>query len=55
MPYGIRKLSKPSRNTKNEMCEYEVYNKDTGESKGKVPTRGRAGKLLAALYANESK
>lgn len=53
MPYGIRKLSKPAKNSKGEMCRFEVYNKDTGESKGKVPSRGRASKLMAALYANE--
>lgn len=53
MPYTIRKLNKPTRNTKGEMCKYEVVNKDTGASKGKVPSRSRALALLKALYANE--
>lgn len=52
MPYGIRKLSKPERNTKGELCHYEVYNKDTGQSKGKVTSKMEGGKMIAALHAN---
>jgi hypothetical protein len=52
MPYSIRKLSKPVKNTKNEVCTYEVIKKDTGESVGKVPSKQAAIRMLAALHAN---
>lgn len=55
MPYSIRKLKKPSVNTKKEICHYEVINSETGESHGKVPDLQRAKKLMSALYANEPK
>lgn len=52
MPYSIRKLSKPARNTKNVLCHYEVIKKDDGSSVGKVPSRAAAIKMIAALHAN---
>ncbi len=55
MPYSIRKLKKPSKNTKGEICHYEVINSETGESHGKVPNPERAKKLMSALYVNEPK
>lgn len=52
MPWTYRKLNKPVKNSKNELCYYEVIKKDTGETVGKVKSKAAAIKMLAALHAN---
>lgn len=52
MPYSIRKLSKPVKNTKGQLAKWAVVKKDTGEVVGKCSSHQEAIKMIGALHAN---
>lgn len=52
MPYGIKKLAKAAKNAKGQVCRFAVYNRDTGEVKGKVTSRAEAIRMISAIGAN---